>query len=315
MNEHADETPEWCLLNFVRTGDAPPAGEDAEPNVRMTSIRRMTTDEVNQSQLANRAITSLRSASQVRPFEQATNEALQVVEDLLSLGTRIGDDPEHQVLPNLAMDQWLSQAAMVKDRMVRDANRCLGSDAKRWLRSAFRDLYERNAEWRMILEWRNASQHRLPPLHLTTLHMDAEAGKDAWTMDLDAIESDRQGGGKWPDFVLDRMEEHPDLRDVMESGWKTVANLYGGLLLAHEDMIMTSVHHMLSLLGEAQTEHPGGRIVANMSALRINAEADHFHWGAWLPIRYPAIHAMVADIETARLRLSSVTSGGQSSTG
>lgn len=313
MNEQAGETPEWCLLNFVRTGDAPPEGEDAKPNVHMTAIRSMTTDEVDQTRVANRAVTSLRSASQVRPFEQATNEALQVVEDLLSLGTRIGDDPEHQVLPNLAMDQWLSQAAMMKDRMVRDANRCLGSDAKRWLRSALRDLYERNADWRMILEWRNASQHRLPPLHLTTLHVDVEAGKDAWTMDPGAIESDRQGGGKWPSFVLDRVEEHPDLREVMESGWKTVANLYGGFLLAHEDKIMTSVNHMLSLLAEAQTEHPGGRIVANMSAMRINAEDDHFHWGAWLPIRHHAIQAMVEDIETARARLSRVTSGGQSS--
>lgn len=315
MNEQAGETDEWRLLNFVRTGDAPPATEDVEPNVRMTSIRRMTTDEVDQSQRANRTITSLRSASQVRPFEQATKEALKVVEDLLSLGTRDLDDPEHQVLPNLALDQWLSQAAVVRDRMVRDANLCLGPNAKRWLRSAFQDLFERNAEWRMILEWRNASQHRLPSLHLTTVHIDTEADEDAWTMDLDAIARDLEHGGKWPEFVIDRMEEQPDLRDVMVSGWKTVANLYGGFLLAHEDKIMASVDHMLRLLSEAQTEQPGGRIIANMSALRINAEADHFHFGAWLPIRYPAIHAMVADIETARLRLSSVTSGAHSSNG
>lgn len=310
MTEPAAEPDDWCLLNFVRTGDAPPAGEEAEPNVRMTTIRRMTPDEVEQSHGANRAITSLRSASQVRPFEQATKEALQVVEDLLSLGTHIMDDPEDQVLPNLALDQWLSQAAVVRDRMARDAKRCLGSEAKRWLRLAFEDLFERNAEWRMILEWRNASQHRLPSLHLTTLHVDAEAGTEAWTMDLNAIDRDIERGGKWPDFVIDRLEEEPDLREVMVAGWKTVANLYAGFLLAHEEAIMDSVKHMLHLLGEAQAQHPVGRVVANVSALGINAEDDHFNWGTWLPIRYPSIEAMVVDIEMARSRLSSVTADG-----
>lgn len=302
---HPEPEPKWALLNYVREG-APPASDGGDPNVYLTSIRAMEANEVGELQAAITAITSLRSASQVRPFEEATKDAMEVMDNLVGTGTHTMDDPEDHVWPNLVIDQWLSQAVITKSRMLRDANRSLGGHAKRWLKLAFDDLFENQPDWRMVHEWRNASQHRLPSLALTQIHVAADKAS-TWTMNPQAIRNDLKRGGRWPGFVLDRVDAGPDLREVMASVWETVANLYAGFLVAHKNDMNDLMRLVLRLLEEGQTEHPGGRVVSNMADFQAAAEIGYMHWGSWIPLRYPPVHALARDLETATERISRVT--------
>lgn len=300
----SEPEPKWALLNYVREG-SPPESDDGAPNVHLTSIRAMGAEEVGELQAAITAVTSLRSASQVRPFEQATQDALEVMDGLIEMGSHAVDDPEDQVLPNLALDQWLSQALVTKSRMLRDAKRSLGGDAKKWLRLGFDDLFENHPDWRMVHEWRNASQHRLPSLQLTQIHLAEDEGA-TWTMNPRAIRNDLERDGKWPGFVLDRIDEGPDLRAVMISVWEAVATLYAGFLVAHESQIRAMMSVILRLLAESQGEHPGGRVVSNMADFGASTEDGILHWGSWIPLRYPSVEAMTLDLVTATERTSQV---------
>lgn len=308
MTEQADldaSGMQWWLLGQVFHHRDP----DAEtPMSTIDNIRTLSEDEAQAAKAAVRAVSSLRSATQVTPFEQATVEALGAMEVGLTGRVRWAFDPEEAIAPTLALDRWLSHAVVARNRMVRDVSRSLGESAGQWLEAAFRHLYRTDAEYRLVWEWRNASQHRLQPLELTTA-TERFGQTTLWTLSKGAIAKDNvnRKKGEWPPFVLHLADEEPDLREVIHDVWEKIADAYAGCLLVHEGAIRDHLELLTSLLMEGQESSPGARAIGRMPDLSSVAHTGaNFKIDAWTPLHQRALEAMDDDVDAARRRLTNV---------
>lgn len=291
----------WCLYSFVRSN----ASEAVSPESTMSVIRDMSANEVQEARSAVKAVSSLQAAAQVTPFEKATRSVLHTLEESLSTSVDWVFNPASAVEPNLALDQWLSQAVVARKRMVRDIRGGLGPAAGKWLKAALRHLYEADAEYRFVYEWRNVSQHQAPPLELTQTRQ--ELGKPTfWTISPHALGRYKPRSGAWPQSVIELADNQPELRTIIRGVWEKTANAYAGCLLAHEEEVKEDLELLAGLLREGQSELPGGRVIALWPDVLHPAEGADVSLPGWTPISLSALEALARDLDTARARLNVV---------
>ncbi|GAB3110002.1 hypothetical protein GCM10027055_08730 [Janibacter alkaliphilus] len=303
----------WCLIaqEFRKEWTSQPGPHEYCLHV----LRDLSVDQVKDLRAAAVASATLRSDSQVIPFEHATSDALAAIEAALRGPVEWAFDPEAAIAPNLTLDQWLSRAVVTRSRLVRDVRRALGREPSIWLNDAFDHQYKNDAEYRLVHQWRNASQHRVAPLEMTRTR-ERLGQATLWTMSMGAVERDESENSRkrrsknqdslWPDFVLDLVAQEPDLREVIRSVTVKTLDAYAGCLVTHEQQIVAHLELLARYYREGQVEHPGPRLVGTVPNLSEASVGDDIALGAWIPLRLSSVEALALDIDNARQRINRV---------